>query len=97
MLFFLLGTPFAPMLLRLLGMKIGDNVYIETTDFTEFDLMTIDDNVILDRDATLQTHLFEDRVMKMGKLHLYPRAQLGSWALALYDTVLESNVLIQLM
>jgi non-ribosomal peptide synthetase-like protein len=96
-LFFLLGTPFAPMLLRLLGMKIGRNVYIETTDFTEFDLMTIDDNVILDRDSTLQTHLFEDRVMKLGKLHLYPRAQVGSWGMVLYDTVLESDVQIQPM
>ena len=97
LLFFLLGTTFAPMLLRLLGMKIGRNVYIETTDFTEFDLITIEDNVILDRDSTLQTHLFEDRVMKLGTLHLYPRAQLGSWALALYDTVLEPDVLIQPM
>ncbi|AFY93019.1 Pls/PosA family non-ribosomal peptide synthetase [Chamaesiphon minutus] len=96
-LFFLLGTPFAPMLLRLLGMKIGRNVYIETTDFTEFDLITIDDNVILDRDSTLQTHLFEDRVMKLGKLHLYPRAQVGSWGMILYDTVLEQDVLIQPM
>ncbi|PSB58131.1 Pls/PosA family non-ribosomal peptide synthetase, partial [Chamaesiphon polymorphus] len=96
-LFFLLGTPFAPMLLRLLGMKIGRNVYIETTDFTEFDLITIDDNVILDRDSTLQTHLFEDRVMKLGKLHLYSRAQVGSWGMILYDTVLEPDVLIQPM
>ena len=96
-LFFLLGTPFAPMLLRLLGMKIGRNVYIETTDFTEFDLITIEDNVILDRDSTLQTHLFEDRVMKLGKLHLYPRAQVGSWGMILYDTVLEQDVLIQPM
>ena len=96
-LFFLLGTPFAPMLLRLLGMKIGRNVYIETTDFTEFDLITIEDNVILDRDATLQTHLFEDRVMKLGKLHLHPRTQVGSWAMILYDTVLETDVLIQPM
>jgi non-ribosomal peptide synthetase-like protein len=96
-LFFILGTPFAPMLLRLLGMKIGRNVYIETTDFTEFDLITIDDNVILDRDSTLQTHLFEDRVMKLGKLHLYPRAQVGSWGMILYDTVLEPDVLIKPM
>jgi non-ribosomal peptide synthetase-like protein len=96
-LFFLLGTPFAPMLLRLLGMKIGRNVYIETTDFTEFDLITIEDNVILDRDSTLQTHLFEDRVMKLGKLHLYPRAQVGSWGMILYDTVLAADVLIKPM
>jgi non-ribosomal peptide synthetase-like protein len=96
-LFFLLGTPFAPMLLRLLGMKIGRNVYIETTDFTEFDLIEIEDNVILDRDSTLQTHLFEDRVMKLGKLHLHPRTQVGSWGMILYDTVLEPDVLIQPM
>jgi non-ribosomal peptide synthetase-like protein len=96
-LFFLLGTPFTPMLLRLLGMNIGRNVYIETTDFTEFDLITIDDNVILDRDSTLQTHLFEDRVMKLGKLHLYPRTQVGSWGMILYDTVLEPDVLIKPM
>ena len=85
------------MLLRLLGMKIGSNVYIETTDFTEFDLITIDDNVILDRDSTLQTHLFEDRVMKLGKLHLYPRVEVGSWGMILYDTVLEPDVHIQPM
>jgi non-ribosomal peptide synthetase-like protein len=97
LLFFILGTPFAPILFRLLGMKIGKNVYIETTDFTEFDLVTIEDNVILDRDCTLQTHLFEDRVMKLGKLHLYPRAQVGAWALILYDTVLEADALIEPM
>jgi non-ribosomal peptide synthetase-like protein len=96
-LFFLLGTPLAPMLLRLLGMKIGNNVYIETTDFTEFDLITIADNVILDRDSTLQTHLFEDRVMKLGKLHLSDRTQVGSWGMILYDTYLEPDVLIKPM
>jgi non-ribosomal peptide synthetase-like protein len=96
-LFFLLGTPFAPMLLRLLGMNIGRNVYIETTDFTEFDLITIADNVILDRDSTLQTHLFEDRVMKLGKLHLCPRTQVGSWGMILYDTVIEADVIIKPM
>jgi non-ribosomal peptide synthetase-like protein len=97
LLYLLLGTPFAPVLLRLLGAKIGKNVYIETTDFTEFDLITIEDNVILDRDCTLQTHLFEDRVMKLGKLHLHPRAQVGAWSLILYDTVLEADALIEPM
>jgi non-ribosomal peptide synthetase-like protein len=97
LLYLFLGTPFAPVLLRLLGAKIGKNVYIETTDFTEFDLITIEDNVILDRDCTLQTHLFEDRVMKLGKLHLHPRAQVGAWSLILYDTVLEADALIEPM
>jgi non-ribosomal peptide synthetase-like protein len=93
----ILGTPFAPVLLRLLGAKIGKNVYIETTDFTEFDLISIEDNVILDRDCTLQTHLFEDRVMKLGKLHLHSRAQVGAWSLILYDTILAADTFIEPM
>lgn len=35
------GTPFIPSLLWLLGCKMGWNVYINTTDFTEFDCVTI--------------------------------------------------------
>jgi non-ribosomal peptide synthetase-like protein len=89
---FFLGTPFAAIILRLLGMKIGKGVYIDTTDFTEFDLISIGNNVVLNNKCTLQTHLFEDRVMKMDRIRLEPRCQMGSGALVLYDTRLESDV-----
>ncbi len=94
---FLLGTPFAPIILRLLGMKIGKGVYIETTDFTEFDLISIGDHVILNNGCTLQTHLFEDRVMKMERIRLERQCQLGSGAVVLYDSLLEPDVSIQPM
>jgi non-ribosomal peptide synthetase-like protein len=94
---FFLGTPFAAIVLRLLGMRVGKGVYIETTDFTEFDLISIDDNVILNHDCTLQTHLFEDRVMKMERIRLERGCQLGTAAVVLYDSLLESNVLLQPM
>ena len=51
----------------------------------------------VDLSRTFAGGLFEDRVMKLGKLHLYPRAQVGSWGMILYDTVLEQDVLIQPM
>jgi non-ribosomal peptide synthetase-like protein len=89
---FFLGTPFAAVILRLLGMKIGRGVYIDTTDFTEFDLVSIGNNVVLNDGCTLQTHLFEDRVMKMARIRLEPRCQMGTGALVLYDTILESDV-----
>ncbi len=94
---FLLGTPFAPIILRLLGMKIGKGVYIETTDFTEFDLISIGNNVTLNNGCTLQTHLFEDRVMKMERIRLESQCQLGTGAVVLYDSLLESDVSIQPM
>jgi non-ribosomal peptide synthetase-like protein len=89
---FFLGTPFAAIVLRLLGMRVGKGVYIETTDFTEFDLISIADNVILNHNCTLQTHLFEDRVMKMERVRLEQGCQLGTAAVVLYDSLLESDV-----
>ncbi len=94
---FVLGTPFAPSVLRLFGVKVGKNVYIETTDFTEFDLISIGDNVILNINCTMQTHLFEDRVMKMGRLRLEQGSQLGTASVVLYDSLLESDVLLNPM
>jgi non-ribosomal peptide synthetase-like protein len=89
---FLLGTPFAPILLRLLGMRIGTEAYIDTTDFTEFDLISIGNNVTLNHNCTLQTHLFEDRVMKMERIRLDNDCQLGSVAVVLYDSILADDV-----
>ncbi len=89
---FLLGTPFAAIILRLLGMRIGTGVYIETTDFTEFDLISIGDNVTLNNGCTLQTHLFEDRVMKMERVRLEDRCELGTGAVVLYDSLLAADV-----
>ena len=94
---FFLGTPFAAIILRLLGMRVGKGVYIETTDFTEFDLISIGDNVILNHNCTLQTHLFEDRVMKMERVRLDRGCQLGTTAVVLYDSLLESDVLLHPM
>ena len=87
----LTGTPFLCWHLRLLGAKIGRRVYVETTDFTEFDLVRIGDQAELNADCTIQTHLFEDRVMKMSNIQIGPRAHVGAGSLVLYDTVLEEG------
>ena len=71
----LTGTPFVCWHFRLLGAKIGRRVYMETTDFTEFDLVRIGDEAALNADCTIQTHLFEDRVMKMSNVQHRPARQ----------------------
>ncbi|HEV3339815.1 MAG TPA: Pls/PosA family non-ribosomal peptide synthetase, partial [Pirellulales bacterium] len=80
------GTPFVCWFFRLLGAKIGQRVYLDTTDITEFDLVDIGDEATINRDVTLQTHLFEDRVMKMSHVRIGRRASVGSMSLVLYDT-----------
>src|SRR5437870_11123979 len=87
----LTGTPFLPWYFRLLGARIGRRVYLETTDFSEFDLATIGAEAALNADCTIQTHLFEDRVMKMSHIVIGPRCTVGSGALVLYDTEMEEG------
>jgi non-ribosomal peptide synthetase-like protein len=79
------GTFWLPAYLRLLGCRIGRRCYIDTTDITEHDLVEIGDDVALNDYAGLQTHLFEDRVMKVSGVIVRDRATIGSLAVVLYD------------
>lgn len=88
LLWMLTGTPLLGPLLRLFGAKVGRRTLVDTTYLTEFDLVRIGDDVAVGTAASLQTHLFEDRVMKMSSIWLQERASVGTRAVVLYDTVL---------
>jgi non-ribosomal peptide synthetase-like protein len=90
----LLGTPFVCWFFRLMGAKIGRGVYMETTALTEFDLIELGDFVALNQDCTIQTHLFEDRVMKMSTVQVGRGCSLGARSIALYDSVMEPEVIL---
>ena len=90
----LLGTPYAAWVWRLLGVKVGRRCYIDSSWITEFDLVEIGDDAALNEEANLQTHLFEDRVMKLGKIKIGDRCSVGAAATILYDTELEDDVTI---
>jgi non-ribosomal peptide synthetase-like protein len=85
----LLGTPFASMCLRMMGCRVGKWVFLETTYFSEFDLVTIGDHAALNLGATIQTHLFEDRVMKADYLRIGPGCTVANLAVVLYDTNMQ--------
>ena len=87
----LTGTPFVCWYFRLLGARIGRRVFMETTDLTEYDLVRIGDEAVLNDDCTIQTHLFEDRVMKMSTIEIEARGCVGSNSLVLYDTRMEAG------
>jgi non-ribosomal peptide synthetase-like protein len=80
------GTPFLPWVLRLYGMKIGKGVWIDTTDITEFDCITVGDFVSMSVGSCLQCHLYEDRLMKVGRIHLGRGVHVGWGSTVLYDT-----------
>jgi non-ribosomal peptide synthetase-like protein len=80
------GTPMLPWALKLLGVHLGKRVWLNTTDFTEFDCVTIGDDAELNAWSGPQTHLFEDRVMKIGRVVIGARVTVGARGTILYDS-----------
>ena len=80
------GTPFLPWVLRLFGSKFGKGVYMDMTDVTEFDCVSVGDFVAINALSALQTHLYEDRVMKVGRVSIGSYVTIGAGSTVLYDT-----------
>jgi non-ribosomal peptide synthetase-like protein len=78
------GTPFLPWVLRLFGCKIGKGVLLDSTDVTEFDCVHIGDYSVVNALSALQTHLYEDRVMKVGCVRVGKGVTVGAGATVLY-------------
>ena len=81
---FLRGTPMLPPCMRLLGCKMGKGIYMDTTFLTEFDCVSIGDYAALNGWSGPQTHLFEDRIMKIGEVSIGRGVTIGPRAIILY-------------
>lgn len=89
---YLRGTPWLPLALNLLGCRIGRGVYMDTTDVTEFDCVQIGDYSELNALVCPQTHLFEDRIMKIDQVTIGERVYIGPRTTVLYGAVVGDNV-----
>jgi non-ribosomal peptide synthetase-like protein len=85
----LIGTPFLPWYFRLLGARIGRRCCLETPYLTEFDLVHLGNDVSLGYQADPQTHLFEDRVMKMSTVKIGDNCSVGPLSVVLYDAEMK--------
>jgi non-ribosomal peptide synthetase-like protein len=81
---YLRGTPWLPKALNLLGSRIGRGVYLDTVDVTEFDCVEIGAYSELNALCCPQTHLFEDRVMKIDTVRIGSRVTMGARGCVLY-------------
>ena len=90
----LAGTPMLGPVLRLFGMRVGARSLVDTTYMTEFDLVRIGNDVSVGPAVSLQTHLFEDRVMKMDEVRLEDRVSVGARSVVLYRTEVGDDVVL---
>ncbi|MBT0571645.1 amino acid adenylation domain-containing protein [Curvibacter sp. CHRR-16] len=88
---YLRGTPWLPWAMRILGVRIGKHVYMDTTDITEFDCVQIGDFSELNGQCCPQTHLFEDRVMKVDHVQLGSFTTLDARSIVLYGAHVQEG------
>ena len=86
------GTPMLAWCMRLFGAKIGEGTYWATTDITEFDCIDVGDFCAINENSALQTHLYEDRLMKIGRIKLGKGVTVGAGSTVLYDTRVGDHV-----
>ncbi len=83
---FLRGTPFLPWVLRMYGCHVGKGCWLDLTDITEFDCVKIGDYCTFNMSGCLQTHLYEDRIMKVGRIEIGKGVYIGWNTTVLYDS-----------
>lgn len=91
---YLRGTVYLPWLMRIMGAKIGKRAWLDSTDMTEFDCVELGDDCELNNHTGPQTHLFEDRIMKIGKVTIGNQVTVRSRSTILYDTRVQDNVVL---
>jgi non-ribosomal peptide synthetase-like protein len=86
-----LGTPVISAYLRAMGARVGSDVWCETLAITEFDLVDLHDGCVVNRLAHVQTHLFQDRLLRIGPTTLEAGSTLGPSSAVLPDTRLGAG------
>ncbi len=81
-----LGTPLMGLYLRAMGATVGRDVWCETLNITEFDIVHLGDGAVANRYSVIETHLFHDRMLQIGPGRLGPGATLGPYSTMLPDT-----------
>jgi len=89
-----IGTPLLNVWLRSLGARIGRGAWIETYWLPEPDLIEIGHDATVGRGVVVQTHLFHDRIMRLGRVRIAAGATLGPHTIALPGSLVAEGTTI---
>ncbi len=91
---FFAGTPLRPVILRLLGAKIGRRIYDGGCIVTDRSLVQIGDDATLNEGSVLQPHSLEEGAFKSDWIKVGERASLGPSAFVHYGVVVGEGAVI---
>jgi non-ribosomal peptide synthetase-like protein len=82
------GTPFRPIIMRLLGVKVGKRVYDGGSNLTERSLVEIGDDVTLNEGCVIQAHSLEEGAFKSDFIRIGKGCTLGPSGFIHYGVVM---------
>jgi non-ribosomal peptide synthetase-like protein len=74
-----------------MGAKVGRDVWCEPMTFTEFDMVTLEPGAVVNRHAVVETHLFHDRLLRIGPASMGAGATLGPVSAMLPESSIGSR------
>lgn len=89
-----LATPVMSLYLRAMGSTVGHDVWCETLTITEFDLVELGNGCAVNRRACVETHLFHDRLMRIGPTAIGAGATIGPSSAVLPDTTVGAGCVL---
>jgi len=85
------GTPFRPMILRMLGTKVGKRVYDGGANLTERSLVEIGDDCTLNEGSVIQAHSLEEGAFKSDYIRIGNGCTLAPAAFVHYGVTMEDG------
>ena len=85
------GTPFRPMILRMLGTKVGKRVYDCGANLTERSLVEIGDDCTLNEGCVIQAHSLEEGAFKSDYIRIGNGCTLAPAAFVHYGVTMEDG------
>lgn len=87
-------SPLNILFFRMMGMKIGKGVMINTSNISDPALITIDDHAIVGGSATIIGHYGQKGVLILAPVHIKKRAMVGLKATVMGDVVIGEGVMV---
>jgi len=88
------GTPFRPMILRLLGLKVGAKLFEDGSVIPEKPLVEIGDNVCINAGCSIQGHSLEDGLFKSDRITIGNGCTIGPAGFVHYGVTMAENTVL---
>ena len=88
------GTPFASVISRLMGVRLGRRVFDDGCRFFDKSLIEVGDYANLNEGSTFQGHSLEEGIFKCDYIKIGNRCSIGSAAFVHYGVTMGDNVVL---